>query len=76
MVTIGAEDNYKFRGFYGKILSDNIDIPGMGHIKLINGNLINNFPNEIVLTKEAADKLSEAENMGKEVNMTFKIREL
>ena len=97
MITIGAEDNYKFKGFYGKNLADNIDIPGMGHIKLINGNLGNNSPNEIILTKESAEKmskkmgdlltitkvipigiitaieLSEAENMGKEINMTFKV---
>ena len=55
-VKIQEGDLYNFNGFYGKNLTNNINIPGIGYIKLINGRLINDSPNEIVITQEASEK--------------------
>ena len=55
-VKIQEGDLYNFNGFYGKNLANNINIPGIGYIKIINGGLGSGSPNEIILTKEAAEK--------------------
>ena len=63
-------DLYNFNGFYGKNLTNNINIPGIGYIKLINGGLSNGSPNEIILTKEASEK------SGKRVGDVFTITKI